>query len=149
MDRFDRIIKESIDRFVNEAFQSSKLRDLYHRTPKTLGNTGRRSLGGEVCGYSVGKGGPGRRGLYADKFLDKISDDMIADIGKKNELSQAGYRFGIDSSDVYDKNGNRRYAFILNNGTYVIFKNDPETLQRLETLSNGANDEYIRRKHMR
>lgn len=149
MDRFDRIIKESIDRFVNETFQSNKLRDLYNGTQKTLGNSGRRSLGGEVAGYSVGKGAPGREGLYADKFLDKISDDMIADIGKKNELSQAGYRFGINSSDVYDKNGNRRYAFILNNGTYVIFKNDPETLQRLEMLSNSAGAEYIRRKNMR
>ena len=37
----------------------------------------------------------------------------------------------------------------MNNGTHVIFKNDPETLQRLEMLSNAAGAEYKRRKNMR
>lgn len=156
MGRIDRIISESINRFVNEAFQSQILRDLNKKTPSDV--YGRRFHGGEDFSHKTvsdaeAHGLPGAKGLYSSGFLDKITDDMIDVVGTRDELRESGFRFGshktwygIGSQEVYDANGDRRYTMILRNGTFVVFKNDPETISKLRQMSTEAGEKYNRRQ---
>lgn len=154
----DKIITESINKVLSEAFQSTTLRDLHRTTPS---DTTSRAHGGNDFSNKINSdaeahGLPTRNGLYTHKFLDKITDDMIETMGTRDSLTRQGFTFGahatyfgIGSQEVYDQNGNKRYAMMLRNGKIVVFKNDPQTIEKLKTLGNQAGEQLMTREKNR
>ena len=140
---------------INEKFQSKILRDLHKSTP---GDPLSRYHGGKDFMFKTNSdaeahGIPGSKGLGTSGFYDKITDDMIETVGNRQELSKMGYYFGshnswygIGSQEVYDSDGNRRYALMMRNGKIVVFKNDEATVSKLKELSMDAGEKYSERR---
>lgn len=154
----DKIITESINKVLSESFQSTTLRDLHKATPS---DTTSRAHGGNDFSNKINSdaeahGLPTRNGLYTHKFLDKITDDMIETMGTRDSLTRQGFtfgahptHFGIGSQEVYDQNGNKRYAMMTRNGQIIIFRDDPQTLEKLKTLGNQAGEQLMTREKNR
>ena len=140
---------------INEKFQSKILRDLHKSVPSDpLGNYhGRKDFIHKTNSDAEAHGIPGSKGLGTSGFYDKITDDMIETVGNRQELSKMGYYFGshnswygIGSQEVYDSDGNRRYALMMRNGKIVVFKNDEATVSKLKELSMDAGEKYLERE---
>ena len=140
-----RIITESINKVLNEKFQSQTLRGLY---------TGKGSFKDtDYHGVTPARGIGVKYGFDADSFLDKITDDMIDVVGTKDELREYGFRFEsylAHCTDtpikVYGPDGKTRYAIVLKNGTFVVFKGDQNTIDKLTKLADDAAMEWSRRR---
>lgn len=147
MRRIDRIITESINKVLNEAFQSNILRDLHKKTPSEPLATyhGGKDFSHKTMSDSEAHGiASSRDSLYTDAYLDKITDDMIENVGTEDELRRMGYKF-IDGR-VFGSDGERKYAMVLRNGNRVIFKSDPETISKMKKLSSDAGKKYKQRE---
>ena len=136
--KIDKIITETIDRFINEKFNSRTLSDLWKNTTRDIlavHRTNNLSSQQWLDDYGI----PGiPNGLPSAWWLDKVTDDMILTVGTKNDLLRKGFKFEPDSNRLYDINGSRCYAIGMRNGTIIVLKNDPSTLDKIKQLSNDA-----------
>ena len=147
-----------VKQVVSEAFQSNILRNLHNSTPsytKSIAHGG-NDFSNHIGSDAEAHGLPTRNGLYTHKYLDKITDDMIETVGTREELSRQGFtfgshrtHFGIGSQEVYDQDGDRRYTMMANNGQLVVFRKDPETIQKIKTLGDQAGEQLMTREKNR
>lgn len=146
MKGIDRIITESINKVLNEAFQSNILRDLHKKTPSEPLATyhGGKDFGHKTMSDSPAYGVTSPDGMDSGWFLDKITDDMIEAVGTYEELRKKGYR--LENGKVVNYDGEPKYAMRLWNQKAVIFNSDPETIKRLKMLSSDAGKRYKARR---
>lgn len=91
--------------------------------------------------YDRGYGIVGAKGMWSTNYLDKITDDMIDFVINYDDMTRKG--FYVDNRDVLrDADGDARYAAKFNNGSVVVFKKDPQTIERLRELSQEAGQKY-------
>ena len=64
-------------------------------------------------------------------------------------LLNKGFKFDPRSSRLYDMDGSRCFAISLKNGKFVVFKNDPSTLEKIKQLSKDATSKYNEREKNR
>lgn len=150
MSRIDRIITEVIRKYsknnINEAFQSQILRDYHQQNKNRLSGDyhGAKDLGNNI-GAELSTGNLFDYGLSARNYLDKITDDMIAAVGTKGELSRQG--FTVTNGNVYDMYRKKHYTIeIEGTGRFIVFNNDANTISKLQTLSKGALSQKRSRK---
>ena len=140
-----RIVKESINSVLNESFKSKILRDLHKQTPSEYRSA---SHGLNDFNYKtktdLEADGVASRGLNTGAYLDKITDDMIEAVGTREELSKMGY--SVYNFNVYDSSGRKRYVMRIRNGKMVVFKNDPETIEKMKKLSQDAFAKYEKKE---
>ena len=126
---------------VREAFASPKLRDALvgARTKNTsmhnLNNLEYQSKkmdgiphGDEYVDW--------RKGVGSERWLDKISDDMIDFIGSPEELKQQGY--DTSRMALMDAEGDPRYTIRLNDGNVVVLGKSPRVKAMIKSLSTQA-----------
>lgn len=151
-------LRNIVKEVISEAFKSDILRNIHKSNPKYPKSISHGGNDFSVNTYSDAEahGLPSKDGLYTHKFLDKITDDMIDVVGTRDELSRQGFTFGshytyfgIGSQEVYDQDGDRRYAMMINNGQFVVFKKDPNTIDKLRTLGNQAGEQNRARENNR
>lgn len=133
------IISESIKNILSEKFQSSVLRGLNKELPS-------RGSGDKFWWKHVrddqAHGVVGMDGMWSSSYFDKITDDMIDFVIRNGELSRYGFYYDGQNGGLYDGNGNRRYAMVLDGGNIVVFKNDAKTIDKLRKLSQDAGQKW-------
>jgi hypothetical protein len=96
--------------------------------------------------YDRGYGIVGAKGMWSTNYFDKITDDMIDFVINYDDMRRKG--FYVDNYDVLrDADGDARYAAKFNNGSVVVFKKDPQTIERLRELSQEAGQKYEDREN--
>lgn len=144
MANINRIIKESIDKIINEKFQSKRLSSLYKDASKQ-GNMHSLRRDMYFDDYEIPGTIDDRKGRNSTNWLDKITDDMIRAIGSKQELENMGFKFEnrstfstSDFSKVFDTDGNRCYVIRLYGDKLIVLNNDQQTIDKIRQLSNDA-----------
>ena len=141
----NKIITESINKVLNEKFNSNTLRGLYNSSPSYKSVHGLNNFAYKNNPMDMEANGViSKDGLYLSKSLDKITDDMIEFAGTLPELVNNGYN--VQDNKVVDYNGNKHYAIEIKDGRFVVFKNDPETIQKMKELSTVSGKQYKARE---
>lgn len=166
--RLRSVVKESVINILREAFQSSELRDTltnvrdgYLTNKKSYGYNRLGTMvndDAQAPGYYELEDGDDSTGnaMYSHTFLDKITDDMLMHdgdgsvvCGTREELEHRGFNFGahnswygIGSTEVYDMDGEQRYAICLNGGKYLILNNDEGTKKKVSQLAHNSYNKW-------
>ena len=137
---------------VREAFASPKLRDAL--VGARTKNTSMHNLNSLEYQSKKMDGIPHgdeyvdwRKGVGSERWLDKISDDMIDFIGSPEELKQQGY--DTSRMALMDAEGDPRYTIRLNDGNVVVLGKSPRVKAMIKSLSTQAGlNQFARdRKH--
>lgn len=144
----ERIISESIDNIVAEKLQSSILKDAHKGADawmRTKGWRGHNDLAHCFSRDYQAHGIVGKNGMWTDKYLDKITDDMIDFVTSEDDMYNHGFKMN-KYDQIVDYEGNPRYAMALRNGKIIIFKNDDKTIAKLRELSQNAGEQWNERE---
>lgn len=133
------VISESIKNILSEKFQSKTLRDIHNELPK---RDSKNKFYWKHVRDDHAHGVVGRDGMWSNSYFDKITDDMIDLVIRNSELRKYGFYYDQQKGGLYDGNGNRRYAMVLDGGNIVVFKDDAETIDKLRKLSQEAGQRW-------
>lgn len=144
----DRIISESIDNIVTEKLQSDILKGAHKDADiwlKKRGWYGHNDLSHCHSRDYQAHGIVGSDGMWTDKYLDKITDDMIDFVTSEDDMYNHGFKKN-KYGQIVDYEGNPRYGMALRNGKIIIFKNDEDTIEKLRELSQNAGAQWKERE---